>query len=303
MRDFLRHLFTPHHSNNFRPRVLHVDWFAVYAVFFLLIGLSNRIIPRINPDILGYATNITIDRLLSLTNQKRAEVGLPPLRYNAELSQAASGKAVDMFGNNYWAHNSPSGKTPWDFIIGAGYTYLYAGENLAKNFNDSDGVVQAWMESSSHKENLLRAQYDEIGFAVVNGTLEGEETTLVVQMFGKRQGSVAAVPQAVAQVATPPPVVAAQGSPSAQVAGIQPALLQTVPKGGVQTKPLFDVLGVTRTISLTMLGMMVVMLVIDGIYVWRRRIVRISGRSLAHIFFLIAITGIVWATKTLGSII
>ncbi len=314
MKSFFRHLFVPHHTNNFRPRVLHVDWFMVYAVFFLLIGVSNRIIPRINPDILGFATNITVERLLTLTNQKRAEAGLPLLKYNEALSQAAAGKAANMFGENYWAHNSPSGKTPWDFIIGAGYKYLYAGENLAKNFSDSDGVVQAWMESPSHKENLLRSQYDEIGFAIVNGRLEGEETTLVVQMFGKPQaGAAAAVPQAIAQepalpqaTAIPsvkPVIVEAQGSQSAQVAGTQPVTMFESLKGGIAAKPFIDVLGLTRNLSFVMLGGMVIMLALDGIYVWRRKIVRISGRNLAHIFFLTAIVGIVWLTKTLGSII
>ena len=220
-----------------------------------------------------------------------------------------------MFGENYWAHNSPSGKTPWDFIIGAGYKYLYAGENLAKNFSDSDGVVQAWMESPSHRENLMRSQYDEIGFAIVNGRLEGEETTLVVQMFGKPQGGSAAVsvPQAIAQEPAPtaapttpstkPVVVTAQGSPSAQVAGTEPTTMLESLRGGVAVKPFIDVFGLTRNLSFVMLGGMMVMLAFDGIYVWRKRIVRISGRNLAHIFFLTAIVGIVWLTRTLGSII
>ncbi len=93
-------------------------------------------------------------------------------------------KATDMFARNYWAHYGPDGTTPWSFITNSGYEYEYAGENLAKNFMFSDGVVQAWMESPTHRENILRNEYTEIGYAIQNGVLNGEETTLVVQMFG-----------------------------------------------------------------------------------------------------------------------
>jgi len=106
---------------------------------------------------LGFATDISIQALLKDTNDKRIENGLQPLTLNDQLNQAAAGKAADMFGNNYWAHISPSGKTPWDFILGANYQYVYAGENLAKDFQDSQGVVDAWMNSPSHKENLLNS--------------------------------------------------------------------------------------------------------------------------------------------------
>lgn len=184
MLSYLRHLFLPHHTNNYRAKVLHADFFAVYLLIFLCSGLLLRTMHRINPDILGFATNISVSRLIESTNQKRSEAGIPTVTLNAELSQAAAEKATDMFDHDYWAHNSPQGKTPWDFIHGAGYVYVVAGENLAKNFNDSDAVVEAWMNSPSHRENLLRSQYKDVGFAIVNGRLGGEETTLVVQMFG-----------------------------------------------------------------------------------------------------------------------
>src|SRR3989338_7182361 len=123
------------------------------------------------------------------------------LELNPELSLAAEKKAEDMFARNYWAHNGPNGSTPWDFIKGAGYTYIYAGENLAKDFQNSNDVVQAWMKSPSHRENILRKEYQDIGFAVVNGVLNGEETTLVIQMFGVSSSkSVAAKPESDKQI-------------------------------------------------------------------------------------------------------
>ena len=206
MMDFLRHLLLPHHTNNFRAKLLHLDFFAMYVVLFFLISISFRTVHKIDPNILGFATDIHTDQLLNLTNQKRAEAGLTPLILNDKLSQAAAGKARDMFSKNYWAHNAPDGTTPWDFINGAGYNYSVAGENLAKNFSNSSGVVEAWMNSPSHRENMMRSQYQDIGFAIVNGVLAGEETTVVVQMFGRPAAQIAAKPPETntAETAVPP---------------------------------------------------------------------------------------------------
>lgn len=130
--------------------------------------------------------DISVQELISFTNQKRAENGAPALSSNAALSNAASKKADDMFAKNYWAHNSPDGTTPWVFIKQAGYDYVYAGENLAKGFNNSTDVVNAWMASPDHRANVLSQNFKDVGFAVKSGSLNGEQTFLVVQEFGSR---------------------------------------------------------------------------------------------------------------------
>ena len=89
-----------------------------------------------------------------------------------------------MFAKNYWAHVSPDGTTPWVFIKSAGYSYVYAGENLARGYNTSQDVVTAWMASPEHKQNMLSSNYQNVGFAIVTGNLTGEDTVLVVEMFG-----------------------------------------------------------------------------------------------------------------------
>lgn len=183
--QFLHHLFIPHEHNNFRARVTQVHALASYLLFFMAMAFFINYIHSTS-NVLGYATDITVDKLFSLTNEQRKENGLKPLKYNDKLAEAAKEKAADMFAKNYWAHFSPDGSTtPWSFILKSGYKYEYAGENLAKNFMFSDGVVQAWMKSPSHRENMLRPEYTDVGFAIANGSLNGEETTLVVQMFGK----------------------------------------------------------------------------------------------------------------------
>ncbi len=131
-----------------------------------------------------YATNMTADRIISLTNEERVKKGLSPVKSNAYLTSAAHAKANDMFNKGYWDHFGPNGESPWDFIKESGYVYVYAGENLGKGFTTAEGVHQAWMASPTHRDNILSSNYQDIGIAIVSGELQGEHLILVVQMFG-----------------------------------------------------------------------------------------------------------------------
>lgn len=295
---YFQHLFLPHHTNNHRPRALHLDSFLLYIAFFLFLQFGLSFLKNNFPNIWGVATDINVERLLASTNQKRTEAGLGPLNLDPELSQAAAGKAQDMFGKNYWAHNSPDGLTPWVFIKNAGYRYLYAGENLAKNFNDSDGVVNAWMVSPTHKENLLNPKYQDIGFAVVNGRINGEETTLVVQFFGAREklAVVPPLPPTTLQVEltpTPVPVVTLAPPPPAALTKLPPTTLMAA----VKTTPLINLSSLNRNLSLAMLTFLIFILALDALIIFRRRTVRLSGHNLAHLTFLVGFWGTVWAQK------
>jgi hypothetical protein len=97
-----------------------------------------------------------------------------------------------MFAEQYWAHVSPSGTEPWKWFGDVGYNYSFAGENLAKNYPTSDATVTAWMNSPTHRENLLKKEYVDVGFAVVSGELNGKKTTLVVALYGAPAVAVAA---------------------------------------------------------------------------------------------------------------
>ncbi len=127
---------------------------------------------------------ISSDSLVALTNQQRQTQGLAPLSANSELMASAAAKAADMLANDYWSHNSPSGVEPWFFIKQSGYSYKRAGENLAMSFDSDDAVVSAWMNSPEHRANILNPDYQDIGIAVVEGSLLGKETTLVVAHYG-----------------------------------------------------------------------------------------------------------------------
>jgi hypothetical protein len=228
--NWFHHFFIPREHNNFRAKAIHLHSLATYLL--ILIGLSFFI--SYNPDannVLGYATDINVNKLLELTNAERAKQNLPPLQYNDQLAVAAQNKANDMFARDYWAHYGPDGTTPWSFILSTGYKYEYAGENLAKNFLFSDGVVQGWMNSETHRENILRPEYTEIGFAISNGVLNGEETTLVVQMFGTPLGGPAPV------VAADRPAPETAGAPAQQIVQNEVPAQQSVPAQEVLQQP------------------------------------------------------------------
>lgn len=109
---------------------------------------------------------ITKESILQLTNFDREAFGRPPLVENAQLDEAAQNKADDMYMYNYWAHNSPDGRTPWNFISEVGYNYQEAGENLAEDFDDAGLEELAWMNSPEHRSNILNPDFEDIGIGI-----------------------------------------------------------------------------------------------------------------------------------------
>ncbi len=130
-----------------------------------------------------YASEITAESMIELTNQSRMEIGIEKLSVNSKLSQAAYLKAGDMLEFDYFDHTSPAGVDPWHWIKLVDYNYHYAGENLAIDFITAEGTHRALMESSSHRENILNPRFSEIGVAVLSGEFEGSNSTVVVEMF------------------------------------------------------------------------------------------------------------------------
>jgi len=176
----VREFFIPSKENGYKPILLRKVALSVYTILLLFVNMFGGLLGI--PE--AMASSITPANIIQLTNQQRAAAGLNTLNTDSRLSAAAQAKANNMFQEQYWDHFGPNGETPWMFISQAGYTYVYAGENLAKGFRTAEGVHEAWMASPTHKENIMSVNYKDIGVAVVDGVLEGKETTLVVQMFG-----------------------------------------------------------------------------------------------------------------------
>lgn len=298
----LHHWLVPHEGNNHRANALHHEALFAYVLLLAVFNLGIRFFHAKAPDVLGYATDIRVEQLLDATNARRKEAGLETLTLNNSLSQAAAAKAADMFAHNYWAHNSPLGKTPWDFIISVGYRYTLAGENLAKNFETSSGVVDAWMNSPTHRDNIVKSGYREVGFAVVNGILSGEETTLVVQMFGATNAApIVQIPKAQAAAPAPaervpaakeitvvPTEPAAQAEPVVErpLIALLPSFTPNTSFGQVITTPKINITALTSNVALVVVGLLIGLLAVDAFVVKRKRVVRLVGHNLAHIMFL-----------------
>lgn len=280
-KQLLHHLFIPKEKNNYRAKALHHDFLTAYLILALIATFFFKQLGDTTGSVLGYATDINIPKLLELTNAERTKDGLTPLTYNDKLAKAAQEKANDMFAKNYWAHYGPGNETPWQFILSNGYDYEFAGENLAKNFLFSKGVVEAWMKSPTHRENIMRKEYTEIGFAVMNGTINGEETTLVVQMFGKPLTTVANAPQ------TQQPQIAVK--PARET---QPQIVVNQPESvlakNAQQKP--ALIPFYFNLNIVFFTFLFLALILDFYFATKLKIIRISGKNIAHALFIGFIT-------------
>lgn len=300
MKKLLRHLFLPHTTNNHRAKFLHHSTLLVVIVSLLALGGIFSYVASHNKAVLGISYSITTEDLLIHTNAKRQEKGLPPLTISPELAQAASRKADDMLAKNYWAHIAPDGTTPWYFIRSSGYEYVYAGENLARGFTSSEEVVNAWMASPSHRENLLSSNYTDIGFAIKEGNLTGDETVLVVQEFGSRTRAIAQSP--VIQPTTAPVTITPSPSqatfmttPTPTPVPVVEVVVTTTPTpasirypvevAAYQNDPLINKPAAQKNIALIVVLAIIILLILDVIIVERRGIIRILSHNIDHIIF------------------
>jgi uncharacterized protein YkwD len=308
----LTHLFIPHESNNQKAKILHSGSLALIAVFLIVFQLVLSYAHTAFPSVLGYAANISPGEVVRLTNAQRAASGLAPLTENSKLDSAALAKGNDMLAKGYWAHFAPDGTSPWSFFLTFGYRYRYAGENLARDFSDPSSAVNAWMNSPTHKDNILNPKYKEIGIGVVEGSLSGVDTTIIVQFFGAPAGgepaisevkakdvsAVASSSKPVIKKATPAPttVVVATFSPT-PTASPSPS-----PTSANAATSFISPFQTTKGISLGVTGLLLLVLSIDLIVVRRKRIARIGGRTLAHLAFLGMILAVILILKA-GQII
>lgn len=272
----LRNWFLPHKDTHKKAHFISWEALLIYVLLFMLLQVGFSIVSYTRPGILGITANIDQKKLIELTNIEREKKGLSKVSENEALDKAAKLKAENMFSENYWAHFAPSGKTPWDFILGSGYHFTFAGENLAKNFYSSEEVVTAWMASSAHKDNLLNSHYKDIGIAVVDGVLNGQKTTLIVQEFGTTE--------------------ILPGKPSIEVSGKEVAVPVTdlinkpqLVEGATQTittKTLFDPYKVSKAAGFSIIIFMVTFLALDMWILKRRGVFRLSSHHIAHMALL-----------------
>ncbi|MDD5937965.1 MAG: SafA/ExsA family spore coat assembly protein [Clostridiales bacterium] len=127
-----------------------------------------------NPDLIYPGQVLTIPTLdstvnayeqevIRLVNEIRAQNGLKALSANWELSRVARYKSQDMADNRYFSHTSPTYGSPSQMIRAFGLTFRASGENIAYGQTTPQQVVNAWMNSSGHRANILSTSYTQIG--------------------------------------------------------------------------------------------------------------------------------------------
>lgn len=180
--------------SNAKPKHKHTKEYLKHYYPFLpvLISLGFLVIAILLPvrsmsstSVKGVETSELQSNILDSTNSARYRESLTELTANQQLTDAAETKAKDMVRRNYWSHTTPEGDDPWQFIKNVGYGYSTAGENLAYGFTNSDNVVNAWLSSPSHRENLLSNDFKEVGIgtAVSSDFKNNGPTIVVVAMY------------------------------------------------------------------------------------------------------------------------
>jgi len=178
----IKYLIVPSENNNYKSRFLQSNLLLYCVVLMLVLKIGMTLVSINFPQNIFFA-DITKSVLENFANQTRQSLGLPVLKNNQKLDQAAQLKAENMVQNQYFNHTSPSGVTPWFWFLKAGYNYKYAGENLAIGFYESKEVYNAWLNSPSHRANIVNPKYTEVGTAVLSG-FGSNNTIVVVQEFG-----------------------------------------------------------------------------------------------------------------------
>lgn len=276
----LDYLLKPQLSNRYRSKLLHPQ--SILVICFLIIAFFSlfnaiRFFPTFADRILGFSSNIDVNSLLTEVNEERSQLGLKQLVINEQLNQAALAKAQDMFNDQYWAHVAPDGRQAWDFIKDSNYSYRFAGENLARDFDNSSEVVRAWMASPSHRENMANPDFTQMGLAVVNGNLKGFNTTLVVQLFAVPAGSTGR--SASGQAFNLPKAAQPNFKEGGLVAGEQRA----------STDLVFSPLNFTRAFFLMVVLLIVLTLTYDSLIASNRKYGRLVGENAAHIAVFVTI--------------
>jgi len=270
VKDFFLHLFTPKESNNHRAKILHHTNLILAIALLLFTSFFVQRLKESFPSVLGVRADISSQELLDLTNKERQSNGVTPLYFNEKLAEAAAKKAQDMFEYDYWAHASPTGKTPWVFIKSSGYKYVYAGENLARGFSTADDVIKAWMASPDHKANMLSANYQDVGFAVKIGELNGEETVLIVEELGNLNMPIAR-------------------AKTAEIATVSQKTTAVKNITSVDRQPLINSLSFGSNIYVMIILVFIFVFLLDMIIIEKKKVMRFVGHNIDHVLYLLLI--------------
>ncbi len=289
----LAQFLVPHEHNNHHPYIIRHEGLFI-ATFILLAVQFFSFSDITSAHVLGYGTDINKDKIIELTNQERSSRGLGTLKENSLLNQAATLKGQDMFAKDYWAHFAPDGTSPWYFFKQVGYNYTWAGENLARDFSTSAGVIAGWMASQGHRDNMLNPNFTDIGISVQNGTLQGDQTTLVVEHLGQTDSTspaAAATSKTSKTVAANPVIIKESYSQdekkpntatvSADIKKVNEKIASAVTTG-VNLDTFWKNLTIGQKTTVVLLGILLSLFMFDSIILFQKRKSHNHSQSLLH---------------------
>ncbi|MEV7556842.1 CAP domain-containing protein [Streptomyces sp. NPDC089795] len=108
----------------------------------------------------------SVAQVLALVNQERAAAGCSAVSLNAKLTKAAQDHSADMAAHSNMSHTGSDGSDPGARITRAGYTWSTYGENVAYGYSTPEKVMEGWMNSQGHRENILNCSFKEIGIGL-----------------------------------------------------------------------------------------------------------------------------------------
>jgi uncharacterized protein YkwD len=168
----------------------HKDWLLNISILASLLALIVFLYFLVSTGQSSHqvqANSYTKEQIINAINIQREQNNLSKLTPNDKLNISAQAKADDMKNRKYFSHIYAEDGTKWsDFIEKSGYNYSVAGENLANGFYNLEPMIEAWMNSPTHRENVLNPKVDETGVGISFGELNGNPTIFVVQVFGKQ---------------------------------------------------------------------------------------------------------------------
>lgn len=303
----LKYYLIASEENDYQPFITKPIALAV----FILIIWALRLL---GPTAVSFAES-TIDAgdLMVKINIERTQRFIPALLTDQRLDSAASVKSNDMLARGYFAHQNPENDYVWPTIEKTGYTpYLTLGENLAMDFVSADAVVRAWMNSPTHRENIVNDRFQDQGMASIFGLFEpNHNSILITNLFGTLLNS------------TPAPAVAKASTPPAPIQPVEPtnkqtetlAELETVIETIIDPSPLHQnqteilVTGPTTNIPVSedvqflnffrifisiLVAIYALFLIVDSIIIHQAKIQRVNMHASPHtvIFLIIVLTSL-----------
>jgi len=197
-------------------------------ILLILTAFSASLLTPTQP---ASGDSITSEGLLEKINEERKNRNIPLLLTDGRLGVAAGQKSSDMLERDYFDHVDPDGNYVWPLISNAGYKpYALLGENLAIDFNSESGIVKAWLNSPSHRDNLLNSNFADQGLSAKYGDFNGRYTAVVTSLFGRLVSYTKPEP------ASEPPLPATQPETPSSPTPVQPTT-QTQAQNTPETEP------------------------------------------------------------------